>query len=116
MSVGSVLKGILKIVATGASVAIPGAAPVIGAVETAVADKGSEQSIEQAVLAGLDELEELKPATIKDPATFNANIQIAHDAILRAIAAVGTAPGAQPLAQPASTSAAPGPVTGTSAS
>jgi hypothetical protein len=90
-----ILSGILKVVEAGAVSVVPGAVVIDTAVHSVVDHKGSEQSIENAVLAGLQELETLKPETIADPATFNANIQIAHDAIIRAIAAVKTPSGSQ---------------------
>lgn len=83
-----IISGLLKVVEAGAVTVIPGAAVVDSAVHSVVENKGSEESIESAVLAGLQELELLKPETIADPATFNANMQIAHDAVVRAIGAI----------------------------
>jgi hypothetical protein len=94
-AMNKILKGILKVVEAGAVAAVPGGAIVDGAVHAAIDAHGSEASVEAAVLSALQGLETLKPELIANPSVFNANIQIAHDAIVRAIGA---------LKQPASAS------------
>lgn len=84
----SILKGILKVVEVGAASTVPGGAVVDSAVHAAIDSHGSEASIENAALVGLEEMETLKPEMIADPVTFNAEAQVAHDAIVKMIACI----------------------------
>lgn len=84
-----ILAGILKVVEVGAVSVVPGAGPVDAAIHNIVDNHGDKEvAVEQAVLAAFEELEQLKPDMVNDKATFNANAVIAHDAIIRMIAAV----------------------------
>lgn len=87
-----ILAGILKVAEAGAVTVIPGAAAIDtaarGVIGTVQAHGNTETAVEQAILTGFDELALLKPETIYDMPTFKANIVIAHDAVIRAIAAI----------------------------
>ncbi len=87
-----ILKGLLKVVEAGAVAVIPGAAVIDtaahGVANTIKSHGDTETAIEQAILAGFDELNLLKPDAVYDMPTFKANLAIAHDAVIRAINAV----------------------------
>lgn len=87
-----ILKGILKVAEAGIVTVVPGAAVIDkaahGVADTIHSHGDTESAVEQALLAGFDELNLLKPETIYDYPTFKVNIMIAHDAVIRAIASI----------------------------